>query len=315
MDEKEIIDIKQEIEKLKKLDSYLKEKYEEMLKKEEAFLTEINEQLEKEITVMVLGAIKETVNKETVSLKLLRKHIRRQVKHQINKEIKNAIQKLIPDIKELIKEEVKNKSIEIINQLKRQTGKQLEKEVIEQVKETTSILREQKEESEKKAVMDELTGTFNRRYFETKLEDELTLAKRFRMKLSLLMIDIDHFKQINDNFGHQIGDVVLQETVAVIKNSLSSTDFLCRYGGEEFAVIMTETELEKAVEIAEKIRKEVEEHIFYGGDRIIPVRVSIGVAEYPANAVIKQILIEKADQALYQAKNSGRNNVKAALKE
>jgi len=315
LDNNEIKKIKEEIEKLKKIEEHVKNKYEELLKKEEAFLTEINEQLEKEIIIMVLGAIKKTVNKEMVTLKLLRKNIRRQVRHQINKEITRSIQKLIPELKELIKNEVKDKSVEIINQLKRQTGKKLEKEVIEQVKETTSILREQKEESERKAILDGLTGTFNRRYFETKLEDELALAKRFRMKLSLLIIDIDHFKEINDTYGHQIGDIILQEIVAVIKNNLSSTDFLCRYGGEEFAVILTETELEKAELLAEKIRKAVEEHIFFTGSKIIPVRISIGIAEYPTHSVIKQLLIEKADKALYVAKNSGRNNIKVAVKE
>ncbi len=315
MDSNEIKKIKEDIEKLKKIEEHIKDKYEELLKKEEAFLTDINEQIEKEIIVMVLGAVKKTVNKEMVTLKLLRKNIRKQVRNQINKEIEKAIQKLIQELRELIKNEVKNKSLEIINQLKRQTGKQLEKEVIEQVRETTNILREQKEMSEKKAIIDELTGAFNRRYFETKLEDELTLAKRFRMKLSLLIVDIDHFKRINDTYGHQTGDAVLQEVVAVIKSNLSSTDFLCRYGGEEFAIILTETGIEEAEQIAEKIRKAIEEHIFFSGSKIIPVRISAGIAEYPMHAVIKQMLIEKADKALYVAKNSGRNNIKVALKE
>lgn len=256
-------EINKEIEKLKKIEDYIKNKYDELLKKEEAFLNEINQQLEKEITVMVLGVVKRTVNKEMVNLKILRKNIRKQVRHQINKEVTKSIQKLIPELKELIKNEVKNKSIEIINQLKRQTGKQLEREVIEQVKETTSILREQKEESERKAIIDELTGAFNRRYFETKLEDELSLAKRFRMKLCLLMADIDHFKNINDTYGHRVGDVILQELVSVIKENISSTDFLCRYGGEEFTIILTETDLEKGQQVAEKIRKSIEEHIFF----------------------------------------------------
>lgn len=315
MDNNEIKKIKEEIEKLKKIEDHIKEKYEELLKREEAFLTEINEQLEKEIIVMVLGAIKKTVNKEMVTLKLLRKNIRKQVRHQINKEITKAIQKLIPELKEMIKDEVKNKSVEIINQLKRQTGKQLEREVIEQVRETTNILRQQKEASERKAIIDELTGAFNRRYFETKLEDELTLAKRFRMKLSLLIADIDHFKKINDTYGHQVGDVILQEVVTVIKDNLTSTDFLCRYGGEEFAIILTETGVDEATQIAEKIRKSIEEHIFFSGSKIIPVRISIGIAEYPTHAVMKQVLIEKADKALYVAKNSGRNNIKVAIQE
>jgi len=311
---KEIKALKEDIKKLEKMGEGFQERYEEMLKKEEAFLGEINEEIEREITVMVLGAIKKTINKETTALKLLRRRIRSQVRHQVSKEIGREIDKLIPDIKKMIKDEVKKVSLDIINQLKRQTGKHLEKEVKEQVKETTHILREQKEESEKKAIVDGLTGAFNRRYFETKLDEELLLAKRFRNKLSLIMFDIDHFKGINDTYGHRIGDVILQEVVEVVKGALTSVDFLCRYGGEEFAVIMPETDIEEAIDTAEKLRKTIEEHAFYGGDTLINVRISLGIAEYPMHALIKQGLIEKADRALYYAKQTGRNNTKIAMK-
>ncbi|HRU39906.1 MAG TPA: GGDEF domain-containing protein, partial [Candidatus Goldiibacteriota bacterium] len=311
---KEIKALRFETEKARKIGSEVELRYEEMLKKEEAFLGEMNKEIEREITVMVLGAIKKTINKETVSLKVLRRRIRSQVRHQVSKEIAREISRILPEIKDFTKNEVKKLSLEIINQLKRQTGKQLEKEVIEQVKETTHILREQKDESERKAMIDELTGAFNRRFFEAKLEDELTLAKRFRTKMSLIMFDIDHFKNINDTYGHQTGDTVLREIGEVVRELMSSVDSLCRYGGEEFAVILPETGLEEAVETAEKIRKTVEEHAFYGGDTLINVTVSLGVAEYPSHAIMKAGIIEKADSALYAAKQAGRNNVKVALK-
>jgi diguanylate cyclase (GGDEF)-like protein len=289
-------------------------RYEEMLKKEEAFLGEMNQELEREITVMVLGAIKKTINKETVSLKVLRRRIRSQVRHQVSKEISREVSKIFPDMKKFITEEVKKISLEIINQLKRQTGKQLEKEVIEQVKETTNILREQKEESERKAILDELTGAYNRRYFETKIEDELNLAKRFRTKMSIIMFDIDHFKKINDTYGHQAGDTVLHELGVIIKGLTSSVDSFCRYGGEEFALIMPETGMEEAEETAEKLRKAIEEHAFYGGETLIKVTISLGISEYPSHGIHKEALVEKADGALYRAKQGGRNNVKVATK-
>jgi diguanylate cyclase (GGDEF)-like protein len=311
---KEIKKLKTDMEVAKNFGKDLELRYEEMLKKEEAFLGQINQEIEREITVMVLATIKKVINRETVALKILRRRIRNQVRHQVSKEILKETNKIIPEIKKFVKEEVKNKSVEIMNQLKRQTGKQLEKEVIEQVKETTSILREQKEESERKAIMDELTGIYNRRYFEAKLEDELTLAKRFRSNLCLIMFDIDHFKNINDTYGHQAGDSILAELALTAKSLMSSVDSLCRYGGEEFAIILPETKIEEAIDLAEKLRNEVEEHLFYIGDKVINITISAGIAEYPTHALLKQGLIEKADSALYYAKNTGRNNIKIAIK-
>ncbi|HDQ25458.1 MAG TPA: GGDEF domain-containing protein [bacterium] len=311
---KELAALKEEVRKLKVLSAGFEERYDEMLKKEEAFLSQMNEEIEREITVMVLGAIRKTVNKETTSLKILRRRIRNQVRHQVSKEIKKGIDALMPGLKTLVNTEVRKVSLEIMNQLKRQTGRQLEKEVIEQVKETTSILREQKEDSERRAIVDGLTGLFNRRYFETKLEEELTFAKRFRTRLCLIMFDIDHFKPVNDTYGHQTGDTVLQEIAEVVKPLLTSTDSPCRYGGEEFAVIMPETDTAEAFETAERLRKAVEERAFYGGETLIKITVSLGIAEYPTHALIKERLIEKADAALYSAKNSGRNNTQTAAK-
>jgi diguanylate cyclase (GGDEF)-like protein len=128
------------------------------------------------------------------------------------------------------------------------------------------------------------------------------------------MFDIDHFKNINDTYGHQTGDAVLHEIGEVVRGMMSSVDSMCRYGGEEFAVIMPETGIEEAIDTAEKIRKGIEEHAFYGGETLIPVTISLGIAEYPAHALIKQGLIEKADGALYGAKQGGRNNTKIAIK-
>jgi diguanylate cyclase (GGDEF)-like protein len=312
--EKELRAIKNEISRLRNLEGPVQEKYEELLKKEEAYLGEINDSIEKELTVIVLGTVKKTINKEMTALKMLRRHIRNQVRHQVSKEIKSAINQLIPDIKKTIKEEVKKVSLDIMTQLKRQTGRQLEKEVVEQIKESTSVLIEQKEDSERRAIIDALTGTFNRRYFETRISEELSLAKRFRNKMCLVMFDIDYFKKVNDTYGHQAGDTVLQEVAVTAKSCLRAADFLCRYGGEEFTVIMPETAVDEAFEVAERMRKMIEEHAFYGGETLINITVSLGIAEYPEHAIIKEKIIEKADQALYAAKESGRNKVIIANK-
>jgi hypothetical protein len=177
--EKEMRELKSEVNSIKQLGAYVQEKYEELLKKEEAYLGEINESIERELTVIILGTVKKTINKEMAALKMLRRHLRNQVRRQVIKNIETSINHLMPEIKHMIKEEVRKVSLDIMNQLKRQTGKQLEKEVVEQIKESTSALIEQKEESERRAIIDQLTGAFNRRYFETKLEEELNLAKRF----------------------------------------------------------------------------------------------------------------------------------------
>jgi len=306
----EISNIKQEITSLKKIKDDIQARYDDLLRKEESFLNDVNDQIEREIFVVVLGTIKKYVNKEMVALRLLRRRIRAQVRHQVKRETDKEVRNLLPGIKK----EMQKIALDILNQLKRQTGKQLEKEVQEQVKETAQILIEKMEDSELKAITDGLTGAFNRRYFETRIEQELKLAKRVQNPLSLIMFDIDHFKDVNDTYGHQTGDLVLQEIVTVVKNTISSTDFIFRYGGEEFAVIMQETPLDGAFTIAENMRKAVQEHTFYGGEKIINVTISLGVAEYPANAIIKHVLIEKADEALYLAKQSGRNNTKPANK-
>jgi diguanylate cyclase (GGDEF)-like protein len=312
--EKEIREIKEEIKNLKKLESTVDEKYGQLLKKEEAYLGEINESIEKELTVIVLGTVKKTINKEMTALKMLRRHIRNQVRHQVTKEINTAIGHLIPELKKTIKDETRKVSLDIMNQLRRQTGKRLEKEVVEQIKESTSVLMEQKEDSERRAITDQLTGCFNRRYFETRMDEELSLANRFKNKMCLIMLDIDHFKNVNDTYGHQAGDTVLAEVAETAKSCLRGEDYLCRYGGEEFTVVMPETKTEEAHEVAERMRKLIEEHAFYGGNTLINITISLGIAEYPENAIIKEKLIEKADEALYAAKNAGRNNTKIAAK-
>jgi len=161
------------------------------------------------------------------------------------------------------------------------------------------------------SVHDELTGVHNRRYFNRKINNEFIRAQRSNYPLSLLMLDIDHFKSINDTYGHQVGDLVLRKVAEVIKAIVrDKIDTVARYGGEEFAVILPMVNGGKganASEIAERIRSEVEKIKIETFD--FGVTISIGLASFPKNASNLAELIYKADQALYRAKENGRNRV------
>lgn len=157
--------------------------------------------------------------------------------------------------------------------------------------------------------IDKLTGTYVRKYFEQIFDEELQDAKLNEYYLSVIMLDIDHFKNINDTYGHQKGDTVLAETGKIIKNSIRSTDHVGRYGGEEFIVLLPNANKDDAYKIAEKIRKKIENSNLIGGDA--KLTISGGIATYPQDGSQQGEIIEKADQALYMAKESGRNqNVK-----
>lgn len=160
------------------------------------------------------------------------------------------------------------------------------------------------------AYVDGLTGVFNRRYFEIRVAEEIERAKRYTGAMSLIMVDIDHFKRLNDEFGHLMGDDVLRQISTIFTQNLRKVDVACRYGGEEFAIIVPETTGEDAYYVAEKLRKAIQAAVFPGVPR--PVTISAGVASYPANGEARDELIKAADEALYQAKQSGRNTVVAS---
>ncbi len=160
-------------------------------------------------------------------------------------------------------------------------------------------------------ITDELTGIYNYRYFTRKLSQEMKRAKRYKQFLSLLMIDIDWFKRCNDTYGHLFGNKVLKELAQRIKDSVRDVDVVSRYGGEEFAVILPQTNKKDAQMIGERIRHHAESTDFVGGEGgvMIKVTVSLGVATYPENGTTPEHLIEKVDQALYLAKGRGKNMV------
>lgn len=163
------------------------------------------------------------------------------------------------------------------------------------------------------SITDELTGLFNYRYLQQRLDDEIERARRYSRSLSLLMLDADDFKKFNDTYGHIAGDQALSEIGAVLRAAVREIDVVCRYGGEEFSVVLPETDAEGAFVVAEKIRETVASHSFADGqgDRGVQVTVSIGLATYPSSAADREELLRQADDALYQAKHLGRDRVRA----
>lgn len=163
--------------------------------------------------------------------------------------------------------------------------------------------------------IDGLTQIYNRRHWQESLEQEYAKARRHEKKLSLIMLDLDHFKLLNDNYGHQCGDMVLIEVSALISSLLRVEDIFGRYGGEEFAIILPETGLEGAIELAQRICCRVAELLLTYKDQTIKVTISLGVAQLGIEESTYEALITQSDGALYQAKAQGRNQVcSAALK-
>jgi diguanylate cyclase (GGDEF)-like protein len=157
---------------------------------------------------------------------------------------------------------------------------------------------------------DPLTGLYNRRYLMEMLEKELMRTKRKGTHLSLIMLDIDHFKRVNDQYGHQSGDEVLIVVAGLAASDRRGYDFTARYGGEEFVIALPETGHKDALMIAERVRRHIELHVFSGPISQLKVTVSLGVATYPTDDITSiDDLFRDADRALYRAKSSGRNRV------
>jgi len=165
------------------------------------------------------------------------------------------------------------------------------------------------EEVEKLSETDSLTGLYVHRYFQEKLETEIKRTARYGGKLSLVIGDIDHFKAVNDTYGHLAGDYILRTVAVILKNHTNELDSVARYGGEEFVIVLPDHDKEKAHAKAVKIRKEIEKYPFKYEDISIKITMSMGVAEYPGDAIARRSLIDKADKALYRAKEEGRNRV------
>jgi diguanylate cyclase (GGDEF)-like protein len=159
------------------------------------------------------------------------------------------------------------------------------------------------------SIHDSLTKVYNRRYFTQRFSEEFSRANTFGLNLAFLMADIDNFKRINDTYGHLVGDAVLREVARLIQESTRGIDFVARFGGEEFAVILPETDKAGAIMVGERIRSRISMENIVVFDETLVINVSVGVAAFPQNTLYPDVLIETADKALYKAKTSGKNRV------
>src|SRR5574344_1343411 len=157
------------------------------------------------------------------------------------------------------------------------------------------------------SLTDELTQLPNRRCFESSFEKEFLRAKRYNNNLTLVMFDIDYFKQVNDTYGHQCGDYILKQVSNAALQTFRKTDTVFRFGGEEFVVILTETDIEQAIIPLERFRKTVETLGLTYQEKEVPVTVSIGACQLTPDIKTKEDFLQKTDETLYKAKNSGRN--------
>ncbi len=165
------------------------------------------------------------------------------------------------------------------------------------------------EKIQEQALTDSLTGSYVRRHFLQRLEEELERSRKHNMNLTFIMLDLDHFKDKNDQYGHLVGDVVLKKIAALLKSSVREIDLLGRYGGEEFCLALIDTDRSGAFNVAERIRARIENKKIRAYDEQIQITVSIGISCFPEDADNKEKLIELADQAMYKAKQNGRNRI------
>ena len=200
-------------------------------------------------------------------------------------------------------------SINLVSIIRDVTQKVILEEVLEarekQYKELAKELELKNISLSERVSIDNLTGIKNRYYFDERIKEEVDLAKRQKASFSLLLFDLDHFKLVNDNFGHDVGDKVLKRVTDAVSKIIRSYDIFARWGGEEFVVLMPNTTEAEAVPAAEKIRKTVED---ISHPDIEKITISIGIAIWEADDDVDQIFV-KADKALYTAKNQGRNRV------
>jgi len=183
---------------------------------------------------------------------------------------------------------------------------------LEESKKQIEGLRKELKEAEERASIDFLTKLANRASFDRALSDMVSDFRERNYPFSLLMVDIDDFKKVNDTYGHQAGDKVLKEIAREIRSTLRARDVVARYGGEEFAVLLPGTTFGQAIRIAERLRKNIEKMSVIHNDEAIPVTVSIGVAT-ARKGIDETSIVEIADKALYLAKRSGKNQVKTDL--
>ena len=186
------------------------------------------------------------------------------------------------------------------------------REELEESKRTTSKLTQLLEQVESEAMIDPLTQVFNRGTYNMEIAQMIKEFKRYKNPAALIIIDIDHFKIFNDDYGHKVGDAVLALVASVIKGAVRDTDMVFRYGGEEFVVLLDNLDLKNALTVAEKVRAQIESHHLTNKANVLNITVSIGLSCFKEGD-IESSIFERADKALYQGKQNGRNRVEQLL--
>jgi len=208
--------------------------------------------------------------------------------------LKTDLTRLVPTVQRELKE------------AKERRGRKEAEEALSKVKEELELLKT----LQSRAIRDPLTGLYNRRYLEEALERDIQRAKRKNSSVGLIMADLDFFKKFNDTWGHDAGDTLLKEVARVLKSSVRVDDLACRYGGEEFLLVLPDAELEDIQKKAHQILEGTQRlKITHQGVDLGPVTLSIGVSIFPGNGETPETLIKSADLALYEAKEKGRDRV------
>ena len=279
------------------------------LKETEDFLKKVTNQLN-EITLQIADI--ETLENESFSNSVtLNSEMEKQIE-LIQAGVDNA--DTIEDIKKTINtriEVLQNNMDQFINveQGRKKQTDHHHKELVERISKMeneTEKLRECIEIERKKAYNDALTGIPNRMAFDERINNEYQRWQRYNNKLTLCLVDIDKFKNVNDTYGHKAGDIVLKTIAEKCASKVRKSDFFCRYGGEEFALILPETDLSAAITVAETLRESIERCSFQYGDKDVKVTISCGLAEVKGKDNLDTVF-KRADRALYKAKDSGRN--------
>jgi diguanylate cyclase len=201
----------------------------------------------------------------------------------------------------------------VLGQTKKlQTQTHAMREELEESKKTTSDLTNLLEQVESKAMIDPLTQVYNRGTYNVEIGKMIKKFKRYKEPAALIIIDIDHFKNFNDNYGHKAGDAVLTLVASVIKEAVRDTDMVFRYGGEEFVVLLNKLDLKNALKVAEKVRAQIESHHLTNKAAVLKVTASIGLSCFKEGD-IETTVFERADKALYKGKQNGRNRVEEML--
>lgn len=229
-------------------------------------------------------------------------------------ELEDFDQDELKDIISILATRVQNREYEL-----KVMVKELEERVSERTRELkdknllldlkNALLEKKNQALEQLAISDQLTGLFNRRYFDEKLNEYSNLMMRIEQPLSCLMADIDHFKNLNDTYGHQAGDQVLAAIARILRDSSRKTDICARYGGEEFIMLLPNTTSENAFLHAEEIRLKIQDSSIRFDSKSLRVTLSIGVGVGEKESDLFEALVKTADRALYRAKESGRNRV------